>query len=151
MNITNQVHEKKLIKWVYFSYWVSVPDQTQIIKVTSWFDQLSRNGPMDPDPCIGRRRKKTGWDCTGTTQQYHNTEILQTDLYAVQKSVVMDTMTWLSVTNNYYAFFALCSWNKGLICLSASPHDSTREPLDEFWLNLVWTLCQQRLTQTRNF
>jgi hypothetical protein len=37
----------------------------------------------------------------------------------------------------YYAFFTRYAWNKMSVC----PHDLTRESLDAYGWNLVWTLC----------
>jgi hypothetical protein len=37
------------------------------------------------------------------------------------------------------------------VCLSVRLHDSTREPLDGFGWNLVWTLCHWFLTNNRTF
>jgi hypothetical protein len=34
---------------------------------------------------------------------------------------------------------------------SVSPHDSTREPLDELGINLVWVLCHSGPPQNRTF
>lgn len=41
---------------------------------------------------------------------------------------------------------------KGLVMyVSVSPHDLTREPLDEFALNLEWMLWHRRLPKTRTY
>jgi hypothetical protein len=37
--------------------------------------------------------------------------------------------------------YGMNAYRAGHVCLSVWPHDSTRERLDGFGWNLVWTLC----------
>jgi hypothetical protein len=43
------------------------------------------------------------------------------------------------------------AYRAGHVCLSACLHDSTREPLDGFGRNLVWTLCHWGIPENRTF
>jgi hypothetical protein len=43
--------------------------------------------------------------------------------------------------SSLYGMHEMNAYRADNVCLSFSPHGSTREPLGGFRLNLVWTLC----------